>query len=29
VHQFVAGWWYVLAGSLAGIITAGFIDDRE
>jgi predicted branched-subunit amino acid permease len=29
VHQFVAGWWYVLAGSLAGIIAAGFIDDRE
>jgi predicted branched-subunit amino acid permease len=29
VHQFVAGWWYVLAGSLAGIVTAGFIDDRE
>lgn len=29
VHQFVAGWWYVIAGSLAGIIAGGFIDDGE
>jgi predicted branched-subunit amino acid permease len=29
VYQFVAGWWYVLAGSLAGIIAAGVFDDGE
>jgi predicted branched-subunit amino acid permease len=28
VHQFVAGWWHVIAGSLAGIATAGFVDDE-
>lgn len=22
------GWWYVIAGSLAGIVTAGFVDDN-
>lgn len=29
VHQFVAGWWYVIAGSLAGIVAGGFVDDAE
>jgi predicted branched-subunit amino acid permease len=28
-HQLVGGWWYVLAGSLAGIVTGGFVDDAE
>lgn len=28
VHQFVPGWWYVIAGSLAGIAAAGFVDDE-
>jgi predicted branched-subunit amino acid permease len=27
VYSFVDGWWYVIAGSLAGIIAGGFIDD--
>ena len=29
VQQFVAGAWYVLAGSLAGIVAGGFTDDGE
>jgi predicted branched-subunit amino acid permease len=29
VHHFVGGWWYVIAGSLAGIVAGGFIDDRD
>jgi predicted branched-subunit amino acid permease len=27
-HYFVDGWWYVIAGSLAGVLAAGFIDDE-
>ena len=23
----VAGWWYVIAGSVAGIVAGGFVDD--
>lgn len=28
VHWLVAGWWYVVAGALAGIFVAGFVDDE-
>jgi predicted branched-subunit amino acid permease len=27
--QLVGGWWFVLAGALAGSVAGGFIDDRE
>jgi predicted branched-subunit amino acid permease len=29
VDYFVGGWWFVLAGALAGSAAGGFIDDRE
>ena len=29
VNHFAGGWWYVIAGSLAGIASAGLIDDRD
>jgi predicted branched-subunit amino acid permease len=28
-YQFVGGWWYVLAGALAGSIAGGFVDEPE
>jgi predicted branched-subunit amino acid permease len=29
VYQFVGGWWYVVAGGLAGSIAGGFVDDGD
>jgi predicted branched-subunit amino acid permease len=29
VQRFVPGWWFLIAGSLAGCIAGGFIDERE
>jgi predicted branched-subunit amino acid permease len=29
VQHFVDGWWYVIAGSLAGIVAGGFVDERD
>jgi predicted branched-subunit amino acid permease len=29
MHHFVGGWWYVITGALAGIVAAGFIDERD
>jgi predicted branched-subunit amino acid permease len=29
VNHFVGGWWYVVAGALAGSIAGGFVDDRD
>ena len=29
VNHLVGGWWYVVAGGLAGSIAGGFIDDRD
>jgi branched chain amino acid efflux pump len=26
--EFVAGWWYIIAGTVAGTVTAGLIDER-
>jgi predicted branched-subunit amino acid permease len=28
VNYFVEGWWHVIAGSLAGIVAGGFVDDE-
>lgn len=29
VQHFVGGWWYVIAGSLAGIVAGGFVNERD
>jgi predicted branched-subunit amino acid permease len=29
VYSLVGGWWYVVAGGLAGSIAGGFVDDRD
>jgi len=29
IHQSIGGWWHVIVGSLAGIVVAGFVDERD
>jgi predicted branched-subunit amino acid permease len=29
VQHFVAGWWFIVAGAVAGSVLGGFIDDRD
>jgi predicted branched-subunit amino acid permease len=28
VYYLVEGWWYVIIGSVAGVLVAGFVDDE-
>jgi hypothetical protein len=27
VHQMAGGWWFIVAGALAGSVVGGFVDD--
>jgi predicted branched-subunit amino acid permease len=29
VHQFVGGWWFIVAGAVAGSVVGGIIDDAD
>ena len=29
VQQFIAGWWFIVAGAVAGSVAGGFLDDRD
>jgi predicted branched-subunit amino acid permease len=29
VQHLVAGWWFIVAGAVAGSVLGGFIDDRD
>ena len=29
VHQFAGGWWFIVAGAIAGSVVGGYLDDRD
>jgi len=29
VHQIAGGWWFIVAGAVAGSVVGGFLDDGD
>jgi len=29
VHQLAGGWWFIVAGAVAGSVVGGFLDDAD
>jgi predicted branched-subunit amino acid permease len=29
VHQLAGGWWFIVAGAIAGSVVGGYLDDRD